>query len=98
MDRISLISSDPSANLLCCRTLFYFLFWLEKDRARNFIIFNLFILLIIMEESEIQNYFREILKNDDDLSIGIAAIKVLLEMVKRTDCKFVFLFERLFSS
>jgi hypothetical protein len=39
-----------------------------------------------MDDKKIQLYFEKLLENDD-LSIGIAAIKTLLEIVKKTDCK-----------
>lgn len=42
-----------------------------------------------MEDAEIKEFFTNILRNDEDMSVGIAAIKTLLEYIKKTDAKTV---------
>lgn len=41
-----------------------------------------------MNNSEVEKFFLNLVEDDKNLSNGIAAIKTLLMVLKKTDCKF----------
>ncbi|XP_066150948.1 translation initiation factor eIF2B subunit alpha [Euwallacea fornicatus] len=42
-----------------------------------------------MEDQQIQNYFRKIVEQEEEVSAGIAAIRTLMEFIKQSECETV---------